>query len=116
MSYTKTDYYAECLAEAFESAGVEATREQIGEIARDVELAVEHQGMAFYEPPASDRYNEIEREWKAKYESLQKEFERYTQSAETAVRRALRQHRDANVSIGEYGEVHRHDGRTERIQ
>ncbi|RQC90028.1 hypothetical protein [Pseudomonas aeruginosa] len=116
MSYTKKDYYAECLSEAFDSAGLEATREQINEIARDVELAVEHQGMAFYEPPPSDRYNEIEREWKARYEALQKEFERYTQNAETAVRRALRQHRDANVSIGKYGEVHRHDGRTTQIQ
>uniref|UniRef100_A0AAU8GSB4 Uncharacterized protein n=1 Tax=Pseudomonas phage PACT201 TaxID=3230130 RepID=A0AAU8GSB4_9VIRU len=28
----------------------EATSEQIAAIARDVELAVEHQGMAFYEP------------------------------------------------------------------
>lgn len=116
MNYTKTDYYAECLDEALESAGVEATREQIAEIARDVELAAEHQGMAFYEPPPSDRYNEIEREWKAKYEALKKEFDRYTQNAETAVRNALRQHRDANVSIGEHGEVYRHDGRTERIQ
>ncbi|MCO2635534.1 hypothetical protein FA314_25725 [Pseudomonas aeruginosa] len=116
MSYTKKDYYAECLIDAFDSAGIEATSEQIAAIARDVELAVKHQGMAFYEPPASDRYNEIEREWKKKYEALEKEFERYTHNAETAVRRALRQHRDANVSIGEYGEVYRHDGRTTQIQ
>jgi hypothetical protein len=33
----------------------------------------------------------------------------------TAVKRALRQHSDANVSIGEYGEVTRHEGRSERI-
>ena len=49
-------------------------------------------------------------------EDEQEDFERYTHNAETAVRRALRQHRDANVSIGEYGEVHRHDGRTTQIQ
>ncbi|MGV8671321.1 hypothetical protein, partial [Pseudomonas aeruginosa] len=76
MGYTKKDYYAECLSEAFDSAGLEATREQIAAIAQDVELAVEHQGMAFYEPPPSDRYNEIERDWKTKNEALQKEFER----------------------------------------
>ncbi|BCD83622.1 hypothetical protein PSm6_00290 [Pseudomonas solani] len=116
MSYTKQDYYAECLGEAFDSAGLEATREQIAAIARDVELAVEHQGMAFYEPPASDRYNEIEREWKARYEALKKEFDEYQNNAETAVRRALRQHSDAKVSIGKYGEVLRHDGRTSQIQ
>lgn len=115
MSYTKLDYYAECLGEAFDSAGLEATREQIAAIARDVELAVEHQGMAFYEPPASDRLNEIEREWKAKYAALQNEFNKYQNNAETAVRRALRQHSDANVSIGEYGEVHRYDGRITQI-
>ncbi|HHM4713594.1 TPA: hypothetical protein ACRNIR_002667 [Pseudomonas aeruginosa] len=48
MSYKKKDYYAECLSDAFDSAGIEATSEQIAAIARDVELAVEHQGMAFY--------------------------------------------------------------------
>lgn len=116
MSYGKTDYYAEYLSEAFEECGIQATAEQAAEVAKGLLIAIEHQGMAFNEPPASDRLNDIEREWKAKYQALQKEFDEYTRNAETAVRRALRQHSDANVSIGKHGEVHRHDGRTTQIQ
>ncbi len=115
MSYTRTDYYAEGLSESFDEHGIVATPEQIRAVAENVELYVEHQGMAFYSPPASDRLNDIEREWKAKYEALRKEFEAYQGNAETAVKKALRQHSDANVSIGRYGEVHRHDGRTTQI-
>jgi len=116
MSYSRVDYYVECLADSFAEHGVEATIEQIRAVAADVELGAENIGMAFHSPPASDRYNEIEREWKAKYQALQKEFDAYRDDAETAVKRALRQHSDANVSIGQHGEVIRHDGRTTVIQ
>lgn len=116
MSYGKDDYYAEGLSQSFDEHGVTATREQIQAIAEDLLVCIEHQGMAFYEPPASDRIGDIEREWKAKYAALQKEFDDYRGNAEKAVKCALRQHDDANVSIGKYGEVHRHDGRTTQIQ
>jgi hypothetical protein len=76
----------------------------------------EHYGMAFYSPPASDRLSDIERGWKEKLKHLQAEFDAYRSDAETAVKQALRQYSDANVSIGKNGEVLRHDGRTERIQ
>jgi hypothetical protein len=115
MSYSKADYYAEGLSESFDEHGIVATVDQIRAVAADVELYVENQGMAFYSPPASDRINDIEREWKAKYEALRKEFAAYQGNAETAVKKALRQNSDANVSIGQYGEVHRHDGRTTQI-
>jgi hypothetical protein len=47
---------------------------------------------------------------------LQSEYDEYRNNAETAVKRALRQHGDAHVTIGEHGEVTRHGGRMEIIQ
>lgn len=113
---SKLEYYAEGLGESFEQHGVTATQEQITNIAADVLVCVEHEGMAFYTPPASERLEQIEGEWRKKYEALQREFDTYRGNAETAVKQALRQYSDASVSIGEHGEVLRHGGRTERIQ
>lgn len=110
------DYWKECISIGADECGLSLTEEQLEYLAGSAESGHEHYGMAFYEPPASDRYNAIEREWKAKYQALQKEFDTYQNNAETAVKRALRQHTDANVSIGAYGEVTRHDGRTTVIQ
>ncbi|WP_017903564.1 hypothetical protein [Pseudomonas asplenii] len=115
MSYSRADYYAEGLAEAFEEHGITATHEQITAVASDIVIWVENQGMAFYEPPASDRLNDIEREWRGKLDALQREYDAYRTNAETAVRRALRQHSDTNVSIEKHGEVYRHGGRTEQL-
>lgn len=114
-------YWDETLSRAFDECGAyEAwkglTDEQRQSIAEGCHGSHENYGMAFYSPPASDRYNEIEREWKAKYEALKREFDTYQGDAELAVRQALRQHRDANVSIGKHGEVLRHGGRTTVIQ
>ena len=72
--------------------------------------------MAFYSPPSSDRVHAIEREGSAKMARLQAEFDAYRNNAEVAVKRALRQGPDANVSIGKNGEVTRWGGRIERIQ
>lgn len=116
MSYDKSDYYAECVDIAADEVGLKLTAEQAKYIGEAVEGAVENVGMAFYSPPASERYEQIEREWEAKYKALQKEFEKYQGNAETAVKIALRQSRDTNVSIGEHGEVIRYDGRSDRIQ
>lgn len=109
-------YYAEGLAESFEEHGIAATTDQISLVAADVANYAESEGQAFYTPPASDRYNQIEREWKAKYEALQREFDAYRGNAETAVKQALRQYSDSQVTIGDHGEVFRHGGRTEQIQ
>lgn len=116
MSYEKSDYYAECVSEAAEEVGLSMTPEQAKYIGEAVDGAADNVGMAFYSPPASDRYAQIEREWEAKFKALQREFDTYRGNAETAVKVALRQHRDAHVSIGEHGEVRRYDGRSDRIQ
>jgi hypothetical protein len=109
------DYWKECISIAADECDLQLTEEQLEALAESAASGHEHYGMAFYEPPASDRYDEIEREWKRKYEALRREFDAYIDNAETAVKRALRQHRDAQVTIGQYGEVHRHGGRTEQI-
>lgn len=121
MTEKTMQYWLDALSEAFDDAGIyevwEAlSRERQSEIASAIQTSYECYGMAFYSPPASDRLSAIDREWKVKYEALQKEFETYRNNAETAVRRALKQFPDTQVSIDEYGDVYRHGGRTERIQ
>lgn len=113
---TELDYWGECVSIAANEIGLVLTAEQLTALADSVSAGHEHYGMAFYSPPASDRYNEIERKWEAKYNALKLEYEKYQGNAETAVKRALRQFSDASVSIGERGEVYRHGGRTEQIQ
>ena len=112
----RENYWRECVASAAEDCGAVLTTEQVSEIAGAVEGAHENYGMAFYSPPASDRLHSIERESNAKLARLQAEFDVYRNNAETAVKKALRQPSDAQVSIGENGEVTRWSGRAERIQ
>lgn len=116
MGYDRNDYYAECVSDAAEQVGLALTAEQAESIGKDIAMAVECEGMSFYTPPSSERYEQIEREWESKFKALQREFDAYRNNAETAVKVALRQHGDAHVSIGENGEVRRHDGRSDRIQ
>lgn len=116
MPYDRKDYYAECINDAADEIGLKITADQAKYIGEAVEAAADNIGMAFYSPPASDRYAQIEREWEARYKALDKEFNTYRGNAETAVKVALNQHRDAHVSIGENGEVRRFDGRSDRIQ
>lgn len=112
----QSDYWSECISEAADECGVELTAEQLAVFARTVEGGHECYGMAFYSPPPSDRLNQIDRDWQKRFDALQAEFDVYRGDAETAVRRALRQYSDANVSIGENGDVFRHGGRTDQIQ
>lgn len=112
----KQDYWQECISIAADECDLKLTPEQLDCLASAAESGHEHYGMSFYSPPASDRISDIEDEWKAKMKAQQGEHERYVRNAETAVKQALRAHRDDQVSIGEYGEVLRHGGRTERIQ
>ena len=111
----KRDYWMECISQATEECGANLTPEQLECLAHAAEIGHEYYGMAFYSPPDSDRLDDIEREWKARFKDLQAEFDAYKGSAETAVKRALRQHSDANVGIGRDGEVFRYDGRIERL-
>lgn len=113
---TDLDYWEECISQATDGCDLTLTSEQLTCLAEAVSGGHECYGMAFYSPPDSDRYDDIDREWKQKFKALQAEFDAYRCNAETAVKQALLQHRETNVSIGEYGEVLRHGGRTERIQ
>lgn len=113
---TDIDYWKECISIAADECDLEMTDKQLEYIADSVSSGHEHYGMAFYSPPPSERLNEIEGEWKRKLTALQAEFDAYRNNAETAVKQALRVHRDDQVTIGKYGEVLRHAGRTEQIQ
>lgn len=110
------EYWRECISIAADECDLTLTDEQLQCLASGAQGGHEYYGMAFYSPPDSDRLSDIENEWKAKLTALQREFDAYRGNAETAVKQALRQHSDANVSIGKYGEVFRNDGRTEQIQ
>lgn len=115
----KVDYYQEAFELAMENAGCwhlveRMTPEQRREVGDGIAGSVECEGMAFYSPPPSDRISVIEREWEAKYNRLDADFERYRGNAETHMRRILRVHRDDSVSIQSDG-VYRHGGRTEQI-
>ena len=110
------DYWSECIGDAAEACGLELTAEQRKGLVKSVQVAHEYYGMAFYSPPSSDRLDSINSEWEAKFRSLQAEFDAYKGNAETAVRKALRQYSDAQVTIGDGGEVWRHGGRSTQIQ
>ena len=110
------DYWKECISQAAEDCGLAMTTEQLEALADSVQGGHENYGMAFYSPPDHERLDDIEKEWKAKLKAKDRELERYRANAETAVKQALRQYSDANVSIGEYGEVTRYDGRATRLQ
>jgi len=109
-------YWKECISEAAEECGLKLTQGQLDCLASGAQAGHEHYGMAFYSPPSSDRIREIERDDADRLKRLQSEYDEYRNNAETAMKRALRQHRDAHVAIGEHGEVTRHGGRMEIIQ
>lgn len=113
---TERDYWSDVIGEAAEECDLKLTPEQLACLASAAESGHEHYGMAFYSPSSSERLEEIEREHTTKLKALQAEFDRYRDNAETAVKQALRVHRDDPVSIHSHGEVLRHGGRTERIQ
>lgn len=116
MSDPYLNYWIECIACAADEGGIDLTHEQVLQLAEGAQGGHENYGQAFYSPPASDRINVIESEWQRKYYLLKKEFDKYTQNAETAVRQALGIHESYPVTIHEYGEVQRHGGRTDRVQ
>jgi hypothetical protein len=109
-------YWKECICIAAEECDLNLTDEQLDYLASSAQAGHEHYGMAFYSPSANERLSEIEVEWKKKLQKLQQEFDAYKDNAETAVKKALRVHRDESVSIHSHGEVLMHGGRTERIQ
>lgn len=113
---TTLDYWKECIVLGADECDLEMTDKQLECIADSVRGGHENYDMAFYSPPASDRLDQVERDWKARYKALEQEFERFRNNAETAVRRALGQRHDTPISIGEHGSVTRYDGRVTEIQ
>ena len=113
---TDLDYWKECISIAADECELTLTPEQLTYIADSVSGGHENYGMAFHHPSPNERLNDIERGWKAKLKAQQDEHERYVNNAETAIKQALRVHRNDQVNIGDRGEVFRYDGRTERIQ
>jgi hypothetical protein len=113
---TPINYWKEGLASSAEECGLVMTEEQLSHLAEAMEGGHECYGMAFYSPPPGDRIAAIESEHKRKLDSLQREFDTYRANAEKAVGQALGQYPDVGISIGEYGEVHRYDGRITQIQ
>ena len=109
-------YWRECIASGADECGLVLTDEQLRCLADAAECGHENYGQAFYSPPASDRIAVIEREWKDKLKVAETAAEKYRKNAETAIKQALGQRSDENVSIEEYGEVFRHGGRTVQIQ
>lgn len=114
---SKAEYWADALGEALEAIGKfdTLTHAEINECGEALATSAECMSMAFYSPPDSDRISEIDREWKRRLTALQAEFDQYRGGAETAIKRALRQHSDANVSISKDGSVTRFGGRAEQI-
>lgn len=111
------DYWKECLSEAAEECELSSiTDDQLTKLAEAVKIGHENYGMAFYSPPNKERIDDIEKEWKEKLKAKEQELKRYKDNAETAIKTALNQRSDALVSIGEYGEVTRYDGRFTQIQ
>ena len=108
--YTKKDYYAEAVSNAAEECEAVLTAEQCEYLAGAFMDAHETIGQAFYTPPASDRYAEIESEWKKKYNDLKAEFDRYRGHSERAVKESFGLHPEDQVSIGPRGQVLLHDG------
>lgn len=109
------DYWQECIAIAAEECDLTLTTEQLDYLASAAESGHEHYGQAFYSPPWSDRFDEIERDGKRKLKELQSEFDAYRDTAETAVKRALKVHSSYSVSIERDGDVLCHGGRTTQL-
>lgn len=111
-----SSYWEECIGTAAEECDLKMTPEQLVYLTEAVESYHDNYSTAFYSPPASDRLEYIEREYKAKLKSAKDDHERYVQNANDAVKQALGMRCDTPVTIGCHGEVLRHGGRTERVQ
>lgn len=85
------DYWRESVSIALDEAGIAATREQIDEVAHGIQGSHENYGQAFYSPPASDRIEDIEREYRRKLEAWDAEMlrqEKLADEREKDLRRA----------------------------
>ena len=113
---SNSSYWQEAVELACGHAGIALTSEQAESIGEAISISHDNYGQAFYSPPSSDFADREEREWKRKYDTLKAEFDRYISNAEEAVRKKFRLRESDAVSIGEYGSVFTHGGRTTQLQ
>jgi len=69
-------YWRECLSDAATECGLEITSSQLDILSEAIENAHENYGMAFYTPPASDRFADMEREHAKEKKRLKLEAEK----------------------------------------
>jgi hypothetical protein len=100
---TDLEYWQECISEGADDCSLSLTDEQLLSLAKAISVGVGCFGMAFYSPPDSDRYAEIEREWKSKLDNLQSEFNSYKINAENTMKKALNV--DVDITIEPGGKV-----------
>jgi 23S rRNA A1618 N6-methylase RlmF len=112
LPYTHKDYWIDCITDALYECDASLRPDQISYVAEAVQNNHENYGMAFYTPPSSDRVYDIEKQHEEKYKKLQKEFDEYRNNAESALKKALKQKKDSNISINENGDVFSYEGRT----
>lgn len=106
----ESDYWKECIASAADECDLKLTEEQLDCIASAAELGHSQYGLAFYEPSWGERFDDIRTESERKLKDLQNKLDSYKENAELAVKIALRQQFDSNISIGQHGEVFRNGG------
>lgn len=108
MTCHRTKYYSEAIADALHDLDIESTTSQVEYIAEAVVGYMEHESLAFYSPPSSERINAIESEWKKKYEDLQKLMDERIEAHETAIKRAYKIGKDSDISVDKYGFTTKH--------
>ena len=109
-------YWKECMENAAEECGMTLTEEQLETFADFAKSGHDFYDQAFYTPSWTDRFDDMENEWKRKLKDKENELREYKQNAETAVKVALKQRPDDLISIGKHGEVTLYAGRTYQIQ
>lgn len=75
------DYWRECVDIAAEDCGLTLTDEQAECLAGAFESSHEHYGQAFYEPPSSDRYADMQRDFDRRLADQQRETDKRLEAA-----------------------------------
>lgn len=101
-------YWEEIICQAADDYDISLTKEQLTALADAASSGHEHYSQAFYSPSWSDRFDEIDRDWRRKYEELRAEFIQYQGYAEKAYVRGAKLPSWAKVTIDKYG-VTRYD-------
>lgn len=116
MSDVYLKYWIETIDSSLKECGISATREQIEQIATDVQCSHENYGLSFYSPPSGDRIYDIQRENEKKLKNIQAENEKSENAAKVAISRMLNyKYRPEQIIIQNNGDAFVYDGRTTQI-